>query len=60
VTYDPPGTSTLEFKVNQFYFPCRFDTDELDVELLFHYINASSEEKAHGQIADVPLIEVRV
>jgi uncharacterized protein (TIGR02217 family) len=63
VTYDPPGTDTLEFRVGEFYFPARFDTDELPVEILFHSMassTATATETSHGQIAEVPIIEVRV
>jgi uncharacterized protein (TIGR02217 family) len=60
ITYDPPGTASVEFKVGEFYVPCRFDIDVLDIQTLFYYVNASSVEQAQTQIPDIPIREVRI
>ncbi len=60
VTIPTPPTAghAVEFKIDEFYVPCRFDTDELDVELL-HYWVTSGTDTGRVQIPDIPMIEVR-
>lgn len=60
ITYDPPGTASVEFKVGEYYVPARFDIDVLDVELLLYYVNANGSEQTNVQPPDIPLVEVRV
>jgi uncharacterized protein (TIGR02217 family) len=44
----------------EFYVPCRFDTDELPLDLLSYWIDSGGLEKGVYQVPEVPLIEVRI
>ena len=59
VTYQAPGTSTLEFKVTLFYVPVRFDVDELPIDMMNYWVDASAANKANVQVPDIPMMEVR-
>lgn len=60
VTLSAAVTSgTVQFKCTEFYVPCRFDIDELPVEMLNYWV-ASGADKSNVQIPDIPLVEVRL
>lgn len=50
--------SNLTFQVSEFYVACRFDIDELPIEMLNYWV-ASGADKSNVQVPDIPLIEVR-
>lgn len=54
-TSPPPNGQSVTFTVTEFYVPCRFDIDELPLELLYHFVS-----KQQYDIPDIPLVEVRV
>lgn len=63
-TTAPPTTTggsptVVDFKIDEFYVPCRFDTDELPVEMLSYWVDAASADKSNVNIPEIPIIEVR-
>lgn len=54
----PPNGATVDATIAEFYVPSRFDTDELDVELLTFWVT-SGADYANVQIPDIPIVEVR-
>jgi len=54
----PTNGATVDFKIDEFYVPCRFDTDELPVELLNYWVSAGADTSS-VQIPEIPMIEVR-
>lgn len=60
VTLSAAVTSgTVEFKCTEFYVPCRFDTDELPIEMLSYWLS-SGADKSNVTVPDIPMIEVRI
>lgn len=55
----PTTGQTVDFKIAEYYVPCRFDTDELPIEMLNYWV-ASGADKSNVQVPDIPMIEVRV
>lgn len=53
-----PGV-VVEHKCAEFYVPVRFDIDELPIDLLMFYLDASSNKRGQVEIPDIPLVEVR-
>jgi uncharacterized protein (TIGR02217 family) len=60
VTFSSPPTSghTIDFKIDEFYVPVRFDIDELPVQLLNFWVDSGSDIGL-AEIANIPLVEVR-
>lgn len=54
----PPAGHTIDFKIDEFYFPVRFDIDELPIDLL-HYWVENGADAALAQVPDIPLKEIR-
>lgn len=55
----PAAGSTIEQRC-EFFTPVRFDSDELDVDLINYWIEfQSGNERTLYQIPDIPLVEVR-
>lgn len=52
-------SGTVQFKCTEFYVPCRFDIDELPVEMLNYWVS-SGVDKSNVQVPEIPLIEVRI
>lgn len=48
----------VEASCDEFYVPCRFDIDELPVQLLTFWVEAAGNY-ANVQVPDIPLVEVR-
>lgn len=55
----PTGGQTVDFKIAEYYVPCRFDTDELPIEMLNYWV-ASGADKSNVEVPEIPMIEVRV
>lgn len=54
-----PGVGeAIEASCTEFYVPCRFDTDELDIELLNYWVR-SGADAGLIQIPDIPMVEIR-
>ncbi len=58
VTYDPPGTSTMEFQITEFFIPVRFDIDELPMDMLNYWVQGGANT-SNVEVPDIPMIEVR-
>lgn len=54
----PTTGHAVEASCDEFYVPCRFDTDELPMDLLVYFINSGAN---YGlvEVPEIPLIEVR-
>ncbi len=62
VTFSTPPVAghVVDFKIEEFYVPCRFDVDELPIEMLNFWVDSlTGVNKGLIQIPDVPLVEVR-
>jgi uncharacterized protein (TIGR02217 family) len=55
----PPNGHAIEASCAEFYVPVRFDVDELPVDMLMFYLDASLNKVGHIEVPDIPLIEVR-
>lgn len=56
----PPATgAVMDFKIDEFYVPVRFDIDELPIDLLMFYIDSLNAKHGQLEIPDIPLVEVR-
>lgn len=55
-TYTPTGPVTITLA--KYYVPVRFDTDELQTDLLMHYLSSGTPTSL-TDIPNVPIIEVR-
>jgi uncharacterized protein (TIGR02217 family) len=58
LTSAPANGHAVEASCAEFYVPCRFDVDELPVELLTYWLN-SGADFASVNIPDIRLVEVR-
>lgn len=54
----PAGAEAVEASCDEFYVPCRFDIDELPIELMNWWVQ-SGADYANVNIPDIPLVEVR-
>lgn len=54
----PTASHAVEASCDEFYVPCRFDIDELPVELLTYWVQ-NGTDTANVNIPDIPLVEVR-
>jgi uncharacterized protein (TIGR02217 family) len=54
----PANGHLIEAACTEFYVPCRFDTDELDIELLSYWVE-SGANTGRIQIPEIPIVEVR-
>lgn len=55
----PSAGQTVDFYISEFYVSCRFDADELPIEMLNYWV-ASGTDKSNVQVPDIPMIEVRI
>lgn len=54
----PPNGQSITITLETFYVPVRFDTDQLDVDLLVHWVDAGTPYTL-GDVPNIPLVEVR-
>lgn len=60
VTLSAAVTSgTVQFQCTEFYVGCRFDTDELPIEMMSYWVQ-SGADKSGVNVPEIPMIEVRV
>ena len=61
VTIPTPPISghTLEFKIDEFYVPVRFDIDELPIDLLTYWVDSGGSDKGNVEVPEIPMKEVR-
>lgn len=55
---EPPAGDVVEASVDEFYVPCRFDVDTIDVELLSYWVKAGADH-SNVNVPDIRLREVR-
>lgn len=55
----PTTGQSVTFKCTEFYVPCRFDVDELPVEMLNYWV-ANGADRSDVSVPEIPLVEVRV
>lgn len=54
----PTASHSVEASCDEFYVPCRFDTDELPLEMLNYWVE-SGANVANVNVPDIPIVEVR-
>lgn len=54
----PANGHAIEAACTEFYVPCRFDTDELPIEMLSYWV-ASGADRSNVNVPDIPIVEVR-
>lgn len=54
----PAAGRTIDFKIDEFYVPVRFDIDELPIEMLNYWLS-SGADYANVNIPEIPMKEVR-
>lgn len=54
----PANGHSIEVACTEFYVPCRFDTDELPVEMLSYYVS-SGASAGLVEVPEIRLVEVR-
>jgi uncharacterized protein (TIGR02217 family) len=58
ITFSAAEDAIMTFKVDEYYIPARFDVDEINLQMLYFWIEA--EKKRMGiQFPEIPIIEVR-
>lgn len=61
ITFTSPPTNghAITIELRKFYVPVRFDTDELDIDMLTWWVTNADVDVSLHQIPMIPMIEVR-